>query len=347
MTDDINNNNTDEKAQSGDSDTIIDNDHADFTKQLPHDENAELSMPYYGKKKKHLHFADKLTNSEFIIQLIAIIVTGIMRAVEVNMFANPNKLSTGGLTGIGTILYNALGWNIALTVFVMNVPLLILAFFFINKRFALLTLLSTGVASACLQIFNFLPAFTDNTFVAAVMAGVISGIAIGILLRVNCSTGGTDIIGLLIQNKFPNAKVVWLFFILNLLTGVAAGIVFMSLDLVIYSAITILTSSYACDLLQRGLVSTFEVKIITSYPTEIADYVMNVMHRGASMMKTMGMYTGEEHSYLICIVRKRQLSQLKHAVKAIDEKSFMYVTSVYDTIGRGFNNDIVPKSKIK
>ncbi len=302
--------------------------------------------PWYADEKPKKHVADIFTRSELLTQILAILVTSLLRALSVNMFANPNKLSLGGITGIGTILYNALGWNISLTTLIMNIPLLILAFFFINKRFALLTLLNTAITSVFLQVLE-VPAFTDNAFVAALMSGILTGVAVGILLRVNCSSGGTDIIGLLIQNKFPNAKVVWIIFILNLLTGVASGIVFGSLEIAIYSFICLVSSTYAADLLQRGMLSTFEVKIITSSPKEVADYILNHLHRGATLMKSTGMYTQKEHDYVVCIIRKRQLNELKRAVKIMDPKCFMYVTSVYDTIGKGFNNNIIPTSKIK
>lgn len=289
----------------------------------------------------------KASATELAIQLATIAATSVMRAVAVVMFANPNKLSLGGVTGIGTILYAALGWDIGLTTFVMNAPLLVLAYFFINKRFALLTLISVLTASILMDAFSFLPAFVDDVFVASIMSGALTGIAIGALLRANCSTGGTDIVGLLAQNRFPNAKVAWLFFVLNILTGVAAGLAFKSLSIVIFSAIAILTESYATDMLQRGMLSTFEAKIITSKPEEISDYVINALHRSVSASTVTGMYSRDAKPYLICIVRRRQLASLKKYVRAIDANSFMYVTSVYDVAGRGFDDAVVPKSKLK
>lgn len=337
---DTNNEKNDLTTQTQINDEIIDDKNSVSSNNAV---DAEKSVN--GKKKKRSFALDK-KRSEFPAQFFAIVVTALIRAVSINVFANPNKISQGGVTGIGTILYNALGWNISLSTLIMNIPLLVLAFFFINKRFALLTLLNTVVTSIFLQFIP-MPQFTENTFVAALMSGILSGIATGILLRVNCSTGGTDIIGLLIQNKFPNAKVVWIIFILNVLTGVAAGLVFGSLEIVIYSVICLVSSTYAADLLQRGMLSTFEVKIITSKTAEISDYILNDLHRGVSLMKTKGMYTGVEHDYIVCIIRKRQLADVKKAVIEIDPNCFMYITSVYDTIGKGFDNTVTPKSKFK
>ncbi|MEG1613280.1 MAG: YitT family protein [Clostridia bacterium] len=305
------------------------------------------NKPWYLSARPKKTFTDYISKSETLLQIIVIIVTSLIRAVAMNVFAVPNKLSLGGVAGISSILYNALGWNVAATNFILNIPLLILAFFFINKRFAILTLIATLLTSLAIEYFNFLPVFTDDIFVAALMSGALMGIAIGFLLKVNCSSGGTDIIGLLIQNKAPEAKVVWIFFLINAAISIVTGIVFKSLPLIIYSFVCIFASTYASDVLQRGFVSTFELKIITSKPQEISDYVIQVLHRSTTMIHAEGMYTHTIHPYLICIVRKRQLAELKRAIKVIDPHSFTYVTMVNDTIGKGFDNTIVPSSKIK
>lgn len=294
-----------------------------------------------------IHSLGDLIKSRTFILILVIVFTSIIRAIAMNVFAVPNKLSLGGVSGISSVLYNALGWNVALLNFLLNVPLLILAYLFINKKFAVTTLIATLTTSVAIEFFDFIPAFTDDIFVAALMSGILTGVAIGLLLKVNCSSGGTDIVGLLIQNKAPDAKVTWIFFIINSIIAVITGIVFDSIALVIYSLICVFATSYATDILQRGFVSTFEVKIITSKPDEICFYIINKIHRGATLISARGMFTGEEHPYIICIVRKRQLYGLKQAVNIIDPHAFYYVTSVHDTIGKGFDNTVVPKSKIK
>jgi Uncharacterized conserved protein len=300
-----------------------------------------------------LLFGDKcMLNHGFakkrVLQLvIVILVTSVIRAIAMNVFAVPNKLSLGGVSGISSVLYNALGWNVALMNLVLNVPLLILAFLYINKTFALTTLAATLITSIAIEFLDFFPVFTDDIFVAALMSGILTGIAVGLLLKVNCSSGGTDIVGLLIQNKAPDAKVTWIFFIINSAIGVITGVVFKSVSLVIYSLICVFATSYATDILQRGFISTYEVKIITSKPAEIGGYIINTIHRGATLISARGMFTGEEHPYIICIVRKRQLYALKHAIDTIDPHAFYYITNVHDTIGKGFDNTVAPKSKIK
>lgn len=305
---------------------------------------TDSQQKYTKKQRKDLNYY--IMKSPIAVEIIVLIFTSIIRAIAINMFAVPNKLSLGGVTGLTSIFYNALGWNVALMNFLLNAPLLVLAFIYINKKFAISTLFSTILTSLAIEYLNFMPVFTDDIFVAALISGALTGIAISLLLKINSSSGGTDIVGVLVQNKFPDAKIVWIIFILNAIISIITGIVFKSLPLVIYSFISVFTSSYAGDLVQRGFVSTFEIKIITKKPNEISNYVINVLKRSATLMQATGMYTGENLTYLVCIVRKRQVNELVQVIKKTDPEAFFYITSVHDTIGKGFDNTVAPGSKL-
>ncbi|HRU84015.1 MAG: YitT family protein [Christensenellales bacterium] len=278
-----------------------------------------------------------------------IILVSIIRAISMNVFVLPNKIAPGGISGIASILYNTLGWNAPLVILVMNIPLMVLAFFFINKRFVIATTISTAVFTGLMQLFTYLPipTFTGNVLVAALVGGILSGISLSLLLRINCSSGGSDIVGLLIQNRFPNFKVVWLVFIMDACVAASAGIVFGSLELAIYSLITIFMSSFAAEFMQRTFVSTLEFKIITKKEEEITRFVLSQLHHGVTHIDGIGMYTGNPVNYLVCVVRKRQALHLKRYISLVDPEAFYYVTELHDIVGKGFNNDVNPRSKIK
>lgn len=325
---------------------------ADATEGKNSADEACPQKPWYLSEKPKLTFTEYLSKSEIVLQMVVILVTSIMRGLSLSVFAVPNRLSLGGIAGIASILYNALGWNVALTTFVMNIPLLILSYFYINKRFCILTTLATFLTSGAIEVIDiliskgYLFVFTDDIFVAALMSGALTGIAVSWLFKVNCSAGGTDIMGLLVQNRAPNFKVVYLTFFLNAIINIITGIVFKDFAVAIYSFICIFVISYTSDLVQRGLVSTVEVKIITSETQQISDYIINGLHRGLTLLNSKGMFTGQDHPYLICIVRKRQLNNLKRVIKNIDPHAFIYITEVYDTIGNGFDNRVTPSSKL-
>lgn len=286
-----------------------------------------------------------------IIDIVGItLFTSVMRAASYTVFTVPNKIAPGGVAGLSSVFYNLWGWNVALTTFLFNIPLLILAFIYINKEFAILTTIAVGITSVLTELFQYIPVtFTGDLFVASVCGGMLNGLALGFLFKVNSSTGGTDIVGLLVQNWLRDVKVYWILFFCNAAVAVLAGFVFMSLELAMYSIISTFACSYAGDFIQKGFVSTVEFKIFTQEDkrAEICDYVINVMKRGISSLSSMGMYTHEERDFLICVVRKRQSSQLTNAIHTIDPQAFFYVTSVHSILGKGFEDNTTPKSKLK
>ena len=233
----------------------------------------------------------------------------------------------------------------------MNIPLIILAYIYINKKFAISTLICTAVTSLFIFILEVVPIenfadFRGDLFVSAVCSGALTGAAIGILLKVNCSTGGTDIVSLLIQNRFPNAKVIFLLFGVDAIIAVIGAIVFEDFTLLVYSVITMLASTFTADILQKSFVSTVEVKIVTDKVEKIADFIIKQLKRDLTVISATGYYTGDEKKLLITVLRKRQAVNLKKFIKETDESAFFFMTSVSDVIGFGFNQSVTPKSSL-
>ena len=298
-------------------------------------------------------FKSKLNKKQKDILIIAVTIffTSFIRAIAIKFFIAPAELAPGGISGIASIIYNISGFNISLSTFLMNVPLIILAFIYINKNFAFSTLCSTATTSFFIFIIeiipnNTLPVFRGETFVSALCGGILTGIAIGFLLKVNCSTGGTDIVSLLIQNRFPNSKVVFLLFGIDAVVAVSGAIVFKDFTLLIYSLITMAVSTYTTDLLQKSFISTVEIKVVTNKEKEIADYIVNELKRDVTVMPAVGYFTGTEKKFLVGILRKRQAPALKKFIKETDPSAFFYITAVNDVIGLGFNQTVAPKSTL-
>lgn len=298
-------------------------------------------------RARHDYLGDREHRPSILKQAAVIIVTSIIRAVEMNVFILPNKIAPGGVSGLASMFYNLWGVSASLMSFVMNIPLLILAFVYINKYFAISTLIGTGLTSIAMELIGYDVVFVDDVFVAALMGGVLSGIAMGWMFKINSSTGGTDIVGLLVQNKIPDAKVLWIIFAINAVIVAADGIVFKSLPIAIYSFISIYAGSYSAEIIQRGFAATYEVKVITNHPNQLINYVTTELKRGGTQVSAIGVYTGEEHKMLMFVVRKRQATAIKRYILLNDPEAFMYINNIQTTIGKGFYDDSTPASKIK
>lgn len=323
---------------------------------------------------------DKKTKRKQLINLILVLVlTSFARAFAVHVFLLPKSITNGGASGLAIIItdfYKSKSpWmQQGIISLYINIPLLILAFFLLNKRFVLRTCIATVLTSIFTDLMSgkwwhdvapniVFPMFSQPDYFAATLgAGACWGIAVGYLLKINCSTGGSDIVGLLIQNKFPQMKVVWLIFavdsVVGLINGVAKAFSInpdtgqpfgsnMGLSMALYSILAVFIASFVSDIVQRGFISTVEIKVITTNPDEISDFIIKNLKRSVTVVKATGMYTKEDKFLVFCIVRKREMLDVKNKIKAIDPSSFLYVSSVADIAAKGFDNTITPTSKIK
>ena len=307
----------------------------------------------------------KVDKKELVLIYTFLIIAAFIRAVAMHTFANPFKVSAGGITGITTILINyiePLKNASDILMFAFNFPLLILAFFFLNKKFALYTILETVLTSlflTLLKVVNF-PIFSGGEhFLAAIMTGALNGFGLGLLLRANCSTGGNDIIGLLIQNKFPKVKVVWLILILDSAVAISAGFVNQfvpnlkgvvegtGLNICIYSFIALFVNSFIAEKIQRGFVSSVKFEVVTEKTEEVGKIITETFHRSATLFEGYGMYTHKPRTMIFTVVRKREAVALKKMISDIDPKAFFYVTNIHEIVGNGFMVQVNAESKIK
>jgi uncharacterized membrane-anchored protein YitT (DUF2179 family) len=293
-----------------------------------------------------------------------------VRALGTYVFIIPNSFAPGGLSGISSILYNislkfyphlALSvFNPGLTVFVMNIPLILWAFKAIDKKYAVNTALSVGVFSAFMAMFSLVsfPQFVAQNYnssimlLASITGGVIIGLGMGAMFRMNMSMGGTDIVAKLIHNKRPVFNVQWMLFFCDGLVVILSGvlgiinitkddatqdILVKVLSPVLYSFISLFISSKAADIILVGLESSVVFNIVTSKPAEMGAAIVARINRGATILKGEGIYTGEERTILICVVRRKQLLPLKKLMKEIDPGSFSYITNAREVNGFGFH----------
>ena len=239
----------------------------------------------------------------------------------------------------------------------MNIPLLIVAVIFLNKRFALNTLFVVAVYSGFMYLFGavnfprFLAEDSGMLLLAALTGGVINGVICGLMLRNNMSMGGTDILGKLIYKHNPAMETHWIIFGLDFLISIASGTLgIMKLEKgigasagltlvlkpIIYSVISMLVSSQIADQITAGLQSSIVFNIISDRPNEIAQQLVQRLHRGVTISKGIGFYTGKEHEVLTCVTSKRQINKVKDIIAETDPSAFTFITKAHEVRGNGF-----------
>lgn len=288
-------------------------------------------------------------NGKLIVSdILAVLFSGIIRAIGIFMFITPNHFAPGGTSGIAVLLEYATGWNSGIFLSIINVPLFFIAFFCLGKREAIVSTASMMLSSGLLILFDpkilpwvakiqYVPA---NGFMAAVAGGIVSGVALAIMLKACGTSGGTTVLASLVNKKYRNLSV-------SMLTSAMdATVVFVSffvynqgasftvkLDPVLLACVCLFVTSKMCDVIVQGFKTAYKFEIVTDEPDALAEEIMEKLRHGVTKINAEGMYTREGKSMLVCIIRKRQIAELQRIVRQYPG-AFAYFTPVSEVYGK-------------
>ena len=254
-------------------------------------------------------------------------------------FVIPNGVSSGGLTGLCTIIQYGTGIPIGWTYPILNVILLLLGFLALGKGFGVKTIYVIALTSL---LFDILPQFPqlevmmDEKLLVALVGGAMEAIGIGMVLQRGGSTGGTDIIAMLINKYWPvSPGKVYLytdvFIISSVLLVPEKGLVDM-----IYAYVMMLGFSFGVDYVLLGNKSSIQILVFSEKYKEIADHMINNLQRGVTAIQSVGWYSQKESKVLLVIARKNQMNEIVNEVKEIDKKAFISVSMTMRVYGEGF-----------
>ena len=254
-------------------------------------------------------------------------------------FVIPNGVASGGLTGLCTIIQYGTGIPIGWTYPVLNVILLLLGFLALGKGFGIKTIYVIALTSL---LFDILPQFPqlevmmEEKLLVALVGGLMEAVGIGLVLQRGGSTGGTDIIAMMINKYWPvSPGKVYLytdiFIISSVLLVPDKGLVDM-----IYAYVMMLGFSFGVDYVLLGNKSSIQILIFSSKYQEIADHMINNVQRGVTALESVGWYSQKESKVLLVIARKNQMNEIVNEVKNIDKKAFISVSTTMSVYGEGF-----------
>ena len=277
---------------------------------------------------------------------IVITLAIVLSAIGWCVFLIPNQMLGGGVTGLSTIIYWLTGIPTGVMIFVLNAILIFISFKSLGKRFAISTIYSVVVTSLVFYLmqeyivgliqnhFGSIP-LSDDRLLAALLGASLNGVACGIIFLEGSSTGGTDVIAVMI-NKYRNVTIGRLSLFINVAVVTCSYLVFRDLELLIYSYVGLMVTSYTVDLTMNGSKQSVQMFIFTSKPHEIADRVGEEVHRGVTMIKGTGWYSKKESEIVMVVVRKIESQRVIRIVKQLDPAAFVSVNTVMGVYGKGF-----------
>lgn len=281
-------------------------------------------MKYYGKRP-------------YYAELILMFLGTAMVALGIQWLYDPAGLVTGGVTGAAIIVKSLSGGKIPLwfTNILFNIPVFLIAWRVKGKRFIGRTLMGTVMLSLWLYIIPSVDMAKGDYILAAVFGGVISGAGMGLVLLARATTGGTDMMAVLVQSRLRHYSVVQ---ILQVIDGIVvlAGLYVFGVQAGLYAIVAIFVTSKMSDALLEGMKYTKTAFIITSRSQEVAKTIMERLDRGVTGLFAKGMYSGEEKCVLYCVVEPKQIVELKDIVAEFDPDAFVIVSDAREVFGEGF-----------
>jgi uncharacterized membrane-anchored protein YitT (DUF2179 family) len=278
---------------------------------------------------------------------IIITLSALMRAVGVELFLQPNRILAGGVLAVaGTLemLFSGTVFRLSYWLLIINLPLLIAAYFRLGKKLAIKTAANVLLTAIFMWVLDFtnlasIIGTVDAQYkvLYSIIGGVLYGIALPLMLSIQGSTGGSDIIALLIK-KSSSTRLMRLNLYISFGTLIVASLLLQDINILVFSVVTLFCSQVTEEQLFRGYSSAIALEIITEKPEEVADRLMKELKHGVTAVSITGMYSLTNKTQLICVINRRQLSLARKIMRETDSNAFAYVLRVKEVLGRGFVN---------
>ena len=277
----------------------------------------------------------KLTKrSRSIAGIFAIAVGSIIAAYGIQGFIVPSGLGGGGVGGISLLLFYTFKLPIGLMTLLLNIPLFVLGWREVNRRFVFKTIWGLVIFSGSLDLFKGIqPLAINDIFLGALYGGVISGISSSIIFYFGGSLGGTDIVSKVIQRKYGvpmGTSALAINGVIVMISGVILGP-----KVALYTLVTMFVYGRVLDVIQSG-VPLKSITIISDQSEALVDRIMVDLGRGATFLQGRGAYSNEPKNIIMCVVSLPEIGRLKLAVREVDPHAFMIVQNAGEVLGRGF-----------
>lgn len=272
----------------------------------------------------------------FFLNQVIIIFGTLLIALGVNVFMLPGNINGGGITGIATILFHLFGIRISFVNLFINGVLLFFGYRFFDRETLIKTLSGIIYLSFFFEMTNYVPVYCGNVIVSSVMGGFLLGSGMGIIVRYGASSGGSDFLAFILKKKFPHISVPTFIMLIDGAVVVVSGIVFKSLDITVFSVVTLFIATKVADYIMVFGDKSKVLNIMSEKSKVVSDAILREFDRGITGIYAKGMYLRKDFIFLYCVVSPRELPVILKTVRNIDPDSFVVISEAREVFGKGF-----------
>lgn len=290
---------------------------------------------YFLKQKNLL---GNIITRDRVVRFIMVLLGTFIYSVSVNIFLTPHKLIAGGVTGIAIIIEYITSIPSGIFVFLINIPLFIMGIKTLDKEFGIFSIIGMSSMSLFLLLTkNISMLYTiDDILLSTLCGGILCGIGMGIVFKSRASEGGTDIISVIVKKKY-GIKISTVTFIINILI-VFMGTFIGSIEIAIYTIISMYLKSAAMDKIIEGLDTKKLIFVVTNEPEKVKETILEKLGRGVTILKGEGAYTGENKKVIYSVMSTSQLAKGREFIRKIDSRAVITVMNVDEVEGKGFKS---------
>jgi uncharacterized membrane-anchored protein YitT (DUF2179 family) len=259
------------------------------------------------------------------------------------LFLIPHHFVPGGVSGIAMIVNYFSGLPVGALIMALNIPVFLLGLKTMGKKYVLSSLAGMVVSSVFIDVFHEvlrLPSATTNPVLASIYGGVMLGVGLGLVFRGRASTGGSDIIGMVLS-KFTGLSLGFGIMVTDFVVISASGLALRSLEAPLYGYLVLFLSTKVIDMILEGWSYSKLVLITSNRVQEIADYILHGLDRSGTALRSRSLYLNREGEIIMTVIHRKQLADLRTFIKRADPEAFVVINDTYDVLGKGFKSHLI------
>jgi uncharacterized membrane-anchored protein YitT (DUF2179 family) len=274
----------------------------------------------------------------------ALIAVGcILMGLAYSLFLIPHHFVPGGVAGIAILINYFHRLPVGVLIIVLNIPIMLIGFRTRGKRYVLHSLIGMVLSAVMIDVFHEILKFRAaavNPVLASVYGGIMLGVGIGLVFRGGASTGGSDIVGMILS-KYTGMSLGFGILVTDFLVIAASGLALWSLEVPLYGYAVLFLSTKIVDMILQGWSFSKLVIITSSRTEEIANFILYRLDRSGTALRSRSLYLNREGEIIMTVIHRRQLTELRAFIKEIDPEAFVIINDTYDVLGKGFKTHLI------